>query len=245
MNFLIQTVNNKIVHDFCFGLVRSWEFAKWRNNPFFIFYCEIERVGDYMDCIPVGTVEFVENYYTAHFGNTKINKGFMPLNVPDCLIPYAGRNIWNVNANNAELVYNQCINETMYKKNLYKIKDQSNGFIKVKSINDILNSQISSNLEEHIVSEWRVFVYHDKVQHIANYSGDCLCFPNPYTIQNMVNTYKNSSPVAYTLDVFVNDIGDTYVMECHRFFSCGLYGFSDYSILPYMFSQEWHEILNL
>lgn len=35
------------------------------------------------------------------------------------------------------------------------------------------------------------------------------------------------------------------VVECHRFFSCGLYGFNDPAVLPYMFSQAWFEIKNI
>jgi hypothetical protein len=57
----------------------------------------------------------------------------------------------------------------------------------------------------------------------------------------MTQAYK-SAPVAYTLDVGVNNDG-TFVIECHDFFSCGLYGFAKLDILPPMFSQWYHEFL--
>ena len=94
-----------------------------------------------------------------------------------------------------------------------------------------------------ILSEWRVFVYHNKIQQVCYYDGDPLVFPDGNRIQMMVDEYsRNNAPVAYTLDVY-NTKNGTFVMECHRFFSCGLYGFSDYRILPYMFSQAWHEMM--
>ena len=80
-----------------------------------------------------------------------------------------------------------------------------------------------------------------------------MVFPDANRIMDIVNAYAPEAPVAYTLDVYVTEdimlddhsICNTFVMECHRFFSCGLYGFCDYSKLPYMFSQEWYEILNM
>lgn len=55
----------------------------------------------------------------------------------------------------------------------------------------------------------------------------------------MIREYK-SCPIAYTLDVGVNS-NNTFIIEVHDFFSCGLYGFSDNKILPYMFSDWFDE----
>ena len=53
-------------------------------------------------------------------------------------------------------------------------------------------------------------------------------------------------PKAYTLDVAVikksEDCYKTVIIEAHRFFSCGLYWFSDHAIIPKMFSQCWNEM---
>ena len=48
----------------------------------------------------------------------------------------------------------------------------------------------------------------------------------------------------YTLDVGINS-EKTFVIECHRFFSCGLYGYCDHNTIPIMFSQAWYEMKNL
>ena len=90
-----------------------------------------------------------------------------------------------------------------------------------------------------------MFVYHNKIQQACYYDGDPLVFSDAHRIKHMVSEYaKDDAPIAYTLDVYVTD-SSTYVMECHRFFSCGLYGFADNRVLPYMFSQEWHEMMTL
>jgi len=58
----------------------------------------------------------------------------------------------------------------------------------------------------------------------------------------MINSYI-TQPIAYTLDVgVVND--KTYIIEVHDFFSCGLYGFSNHQILPFMFSRWFNSFIN-
>ena len=54
-------------------------------------------------------------------------------------------------------------------------------------------------------------------------------------IKAMINAYK-TQPIAFTLDVAISN-NDTVIIEVHDFFSCGLYGFSEHKILPFMFSK--------
>jgi hypothetical protein len=58
----------------------------------------------------------------------------------------------------------------------------------------------------------------------------------------MIKKYK-SAPIAYTLDVGVNDKDGTFIIEIHTFFSCGLYGFVNHAILPNMFYQCFQEYI--
>lgn len=74
---------------------------------------------------------------------------------------------------------------------------------------------------------------------LQNYSGEFTKFPSVNKINAMIKHYK-SAPIAYTLDVGVNDNG-TFVIEVHDFFSCGLYGFSNYAILPNMYYRWFNE----
>jgi hypothetical protein len=43
--------------------------------------------------------------------------------------------------------------------------------------------------------------------------------------------------------VGINNTG-TFVIECHDFFSCGLYGFAENRFLPYMFANAFYDIVN-
>ena len=69
-------------------------------------------------------------------------------------------------------------------------------------------------------------------------------FPDVRRIKDMINTYTlyNQSPIAYTLDIGINDKG-TFIIEIHDFFSCGLYGFANHSKLPFMFYRWFHEYI--
>jgi ATP-grasp domain, R2K clade family 2 len=102
------------------------------------------------------------------------------------------------------------------------------------------NYQISEKI--NIDSEWRAFVYDGKLVGLQNYSGDFTRFPDIRTIKGMIEMYK-SSPIAYTLDIGINDDSGTFVIECHDFFSVGLYGFADYKRLPHMFYQWFQEYI--
>ena len=237
MNFLIQTINGSIQHDFSFELQQAKQYYDWIGedmNLSYIDYSDIENIEDPDKYVPIGSVEFVSKYlYT--FYKDKV-KSLEPLNVPTELFPFTGRKISNIYTQND--IKNEKFDKT-FRKSLYTIKHKSNGIIHTFNIEDILNFQISEVID--ILSEWRVFIFKGKIQHISNYSGDCMVFPNPNEIEKMVKAYS-SAPKAWTLDVAVTPKNETVVIECHRFFSCGLYGFSDHAIIPKMFSQEWYEM---
>ena len=61
----------------------------------------------------------------------------------------------------------------------------------------------------------------------------------------MIDRYESigDAPIAYTLDVGINDKG-TFVIEVHDFFSCGLYGFADVGILPSMLNRWFQEFIS-
>jgi hypothetical protein len=104
------------------------------------------------------------------------------------------------------------------------------------------NYQVSQFIS--IDSEWRAFVYEGKLVGLQNYTGEFTKFPSIWLIDDMIIAYKKSgeAPVAYTLDVGVNDY-HTFVIEVHDFFSCGLYGFADHAKLPIMLNKWFKEYL--
>lgn len=249
MKFLVQKIDNKLTLDFCHEIMVGQIYSKWRrDDPYQIKYAEKYVPKDMKhpeNYIPIGTVEFVTDYISTYFPDK--TRGLIPLNVPSALRTFAGRNVWDIDCEDAipeDLLMGK---KELFRKSLYKIKDESNGFIdydadKPEDIKKLIGYQVSTKIND-IRSEWRVFVHHNEVKQVCYYDGDPLVFPDSHRIQHMVERYeREEAPIAYTLDVAVTDYS-TYVIEVHRFFSCGLYGFADYRILPYMFSQAWHEMM--
>jgi hypothetical protein len=121
---------------------------------------------------------------------------------------------------------------------------KAEGFPKMLTKKDILEPDIYMFSEPiDIVSEYRCFVYNNRLLGINNYSGDFTIFPDTDTIIEMIGEYTDS-PIAYTLDVGVIESGETVIIEVHDFFSCGLYGFADMKNLPTMYSRWIVEYLN-
>ena len=236
MTFLIQTVNNEIVHDFSFQLIDAIKYNNWYRDKKIYDYILLNNVPNAIDLdmsfdnyIPIGTVEFVHEFIKKYY--TFVPK---PLNVPEELFKYADREIFNGNEKDIKNGYFIKSNDIIKSEtNRLFIHPSSTWFIKG-------NYQISEKIE--ILSEWRAFVYYNKLVGLQNYSGDFTIFPNIQRLNNMIKDYKNS-PTAYTLDVGIKDNLDTVIIECHEFYSCGLYGFSDNKILPQMFSIAFNEII--
>lgn len=173
-----------------------------------------------------------------------------PLNVPEVLFPFAGRDIMNIRTDEDlkqlykfDKVFAKSMSVIKHPDNGWKYNpnNQMNKLLDLDNYDNCIGFQVSSYVE--FLSEWRVFVFNGKILDCRNYLGDFFTYPNPNTIINMAKEYKNA-PIAYTLDVGVTAGGETVVIECHRFFSCGLYGFNDFYHYPLMLSQEWFEMKN-
>jgi hypothetical protein len=228
MKFLIQTINKKIVHDFSFTLLESIRFNNWANQSEEIKF-KLSDVPKYIkNYIPIGSVEFVSQYLLDNY-DVKIK----PINIPEELldVKFTGRCVFN--GTEKDIILGE--------KKFIKSNDKIKTFTEITDNTPIGHYQISDIIK--IKSEWRAFVFKSKLVGLQNYSGDFTAFPNIEKINNMIVEYK-SQPIAFTLDVAIKeDDNDTVVIECHNFFSCGLYGFADHNILPYMFSQSFYEIL--
>jgi len=251
MKFLIQKMHGKIEHDFSITLLKSIEYQKWIQNDqkvitvkFLDFYDKDkwEFRGFHKNYVPIGSVEFVRAWFETFHNHTP-----KPMNVPEELFGYCNREIFNGTEKDLSGMYGK-----LFVKDNDKIKGIAGIFNhQEKYVFPKGNYQISEFIE--IIGEWRAFVYYGELVGLQNYNGDFTRFPNILTIRKMINRYK-SAPKAYTLDVgigtpileidgnFITD--NTFVIECHDFFSCGLYGFADHRILPYMFYRWHHEYLN-
>ena len=251
MTFLCQTYGGKVIHDFVFELLQAETYAIWRGETFGIIFHEGTDFTDLRprpdELTPVGSVEFVSEFLRAF--HPKAEEALRPLNVPERLFPFAGRRITDIRNRDDFLRFRdgipgfQIMRPDLYRKSNDKIKNDLNGLVSYPyDATDFRSSQVSEVID--IVSEWRAFVFRGEIRDLRNYSGDFTVFPDPERIRAMTDAYGDKAPVAYTLDVAVTAGGETVVIECHRFFSCGLYGFSDHKLIPYMLSQEWFEMRN-
>lgn len=223
MKFLIQTINGKVKHDFSFTLLESIEFQNWLRNDrsFEVCFTDELTMPNY---IPIGSVEFVSKYINDYYGITP-----KPKNIPLELIGknWTGRTV--INGTEKDI-----IGEKFVKSN-----DRIKSFTEICKTAPEGNYQISDLI--NIESEWRAFVYEGKLVGLQNYSGEFCIFPNVDKIKAMINAYK-TQPIAYTLDVAISN-NDTVIIEVHDFFSCGLYGFAEHKILPFMFSKWFYSFV--
>lgn len=223
MNFLIQTINGKVKHDFSFTLLESIEFQNWLRNDksFEVCFTDEPTMPNY---IPIGSVEFVSKYINDYYGITP-----KPKNIPSELIGknWTGRTV--INGTEKDI-----IGEKFVKSN-----DKIKSFTEICKTAPEGNYQISDLID--IESEWRAFVYEGKLVGLQNYAGEFDVFPNVDKIKAMINAYK-TQPIAFTLDVAISN-NDTVIIEVHDFFSCGLYGFSEHKILPFMFSKWFYSFV--
>ena len=253
MKLAIQRINNQIRHDFAFTLIESARFQNWvsrENNRVEIRYENTEMDDNdivkpfefknkfYGSYIPIGSVEFVTQHLQEFHGLTP-----KPQNVPTSLFPYAYRRILNGTEEGVQSAVDE-YNRTFVKSNDV-IKGFQEVFKKGMDVGDIPkgNYQISNSI--NIDSEWRSFIYKGKLVGLQHYVGEFTLFPNVRVIKHMIEVYEASkeAPIAYTLDIGINDQG-TFVIEVHDFFSCGLYGFSNHAILPQMFGRWYTEYVN-
>jgi hypothetical protein len=247
MKFLIQKINREIRHDFTFALLESIRFKNWLtrrdkkdcikvkfiNTPEILepnnIYSPIKFKEYHRNYTPVGSVEFV-NDFLMHFYNTTLK----PINVPEELFSYTNRHIFNGTEKDLK----------GHGKSFVKSNDNIKQFAEIVEDSyelSIGNYQISEVIT--IDSEWRAFVYQNKLVGLQNYSGDFTMFPNVDIIKMIISAYK-SAPIAYTLDVGVFNVCDTFVIEVHAMVSVGLYGFADHTILPQMFYKCFKEHVN-
>jgi hypothetical protein len=152
-----------------------------------------------------------------------------PINIPNELMKpeYLKRNVWDF--------YPYQDDKTVFVKSKNKIKGYSN----IIRYTEIPTGEFLVSDLIDIDSEWRSFVYNGELVGLQNYAGDFTIFPDVELIENMIKDYKDCPP-AYTLDVGINQKDGTFVIEAHAFWSCGLYGFSNNSILPMMFIKAFN-----
>lgn len=243
ITFIIQTdKDNEIMHDFGFHLKEAVKYNNWFSNDTIYSYTLCENINDLdiidiSKVIPIGSIEYVLGFYEKLYNISNIK----PINIPKELnkFKYTQRKVMTLE----ELNETDLKDAEFFVKSLDKFKEFTD-IIRKEDIPSGKNVTISQTID--ILSEWRAFVYRGKLIDVKNYSGDFRCFPNIQTINDMIGNYMDS-PNSYTLDIAVinKEMFPTVIIEVHQFFSCGLYGFNDYRLLPLMFIGTHREIIGM
>jgi len=245
MKFLIQTEDEKPIHDFTRELVESCKYNTWLSNSFQYTIDIIDwGTGDNQfdfddedkDFIPIGSVEFV-TAFLKRFHNLEPK----PWNIPESLLSEKFTKRKVINGTKEDVKGHKFV----------KSNDKIKGFTELKDFglkNKLPEGNYQISDEINIDSEYRCFIYRGELVGLKHYSGDFTLFPDMGQIFAMIKEFKDA-PIAYTLDVGINNEfppkSETFVIEVHDFFSCGLYGFNDYRILLHMFAKWFYEYIGL
>lgn len=239
-SFIIQKTKEHVDSDSAI-LIESIEYQKFMGNTDYEYFTTPSV--DYIDYlkliqgekIPIGSVEFVKEFIDKY---NLPNKNFEPIFL------------------NNEFTRNQKVTESLIDiENALNYNEEV--FIKpfdtFKSDFSDIYGYIFNEKDAHlfesgkkyllskvetILSEYRVFVFFDEIRGIYNYSGDFTEFLNKShvsTIKKMISSVNIDKLNAYTLDIAILENNNIQLLEIHPFSSCGLYGFSDYSVIPQMY----------
>ena len=233
MKFIVQDI--PVPWDFIMELYRSDEYWSWKGDSIEIYKDPLPESIDSHEVCPVGSVEFVTDWYKKVWG-----LDIKPRNIPIELQKSQHRVIKNYTLpEDLNGVLTNFGHNSFYLKSSTVIKSSINDvyWSGDSRLTEIFDQVIVSEYMGDIVSEWRCFVYNSRIIDVKNYRGDPWTIPNKDRVLQYISEFELKSPnipPAYTLDIAVRENGVIDIIEIHDFFSCGLYGFSDYSKYPYM-----------
>lgn len=250
MKFLLQP---GVLLDFVFALQKAKEWWDWWRPKEDII--EFVDSGCSKVICPVGSLEFCLDYYE------KLGLSLTPLNIPSHLFHYAVGYGMRKNSKISEWVEDLKLlsdgsdrlidlDSPFYLKSETKFKYPGNGVY--SSIRDFMNSPYYDPSDRYQITgydpdlgdEWRYFVYSGEVVGMKCYLPDDILSPKVPEKGWILDRIKEIDLPAFTLDIAISGDGRPGIIEVHDFFSCGLYGFSDYSKLPYMlYRSHLHKFL--
>lgn len=94
----------------------------------------------------------------------------------------------------------------------------------------------------NFVTEYRCFILRGKVMGVKHYKGDFSVAIDKSVLEEAVSRYKNS-PIAYSLDLGVDEKGKTLLVECNDSHSMGHYGLNP-SFYARIISARWSQMTN-
>lgn len=186
----------------------------------------------------VGSVESTRNFLLGAFGQAPA-----PLNVPDELLPYAGRAIERTTlgealrgdmpvfikpADTCKLFTGGVVTHPVTAQLCFGDLPQETPVLRSPALD--------------LVSEYRLFINRDReIASMRHYSGDPFVRPSKLWVNKMIDAYTQA-PRCYSLDVGITATGKTVVVECNDMWALGTYGM-DPVAYSRMLAQRWHEMI--
>lgn len=93
----------------------------------------------------------------------------------------------------------------------------------------------------NIFSEWRIYIHNHKIVESKNYGSDFKISPDYAFIEERIQHFKPTMPVAYTMDVGVTKMNNV-IIEFNDFYAIGNYGI-DNQLYVMMLKDRYFEII--
>lgn len=217
------------LEDFSFTLINSIKYKNWYNGSKLYNYKLVKSFSAekfFPSNIPVGSIEFVSNYVKRYY-----NKEILPIRIDNLPKEILNRKL----SINSEEVKN--LNKIFIKR-FDKFKEDIEIIVN-KHLNNFKGNFYYSEVID-IESEYRIFVFNNKIVGIKHYLGDVYKIPSLNFLERCVEVIDRNT---YSFDVAVTKDERECLIEIHDIFSLGFYGFEDYSIIPQMFIRGFENAL--
>lgn len=239
MKFLIQVDKHGCpLTDDGYHLLR---YAEWNHDIYSVYTFTSDYFGHVIadeNVCPVGTLEFVKFYHS------KLRITDEALNIPIGCASSVRRDLHlNLDKESVRAMFETAttlfiktyvVKDVMFASGVYNRQE-----FDALPVDDQTRFFVSSVVD--FGSEWRCFVFDGQCVGIKHYQGDEYMCPDKYDVMKFV---QNSTVKNGTVDIGYIHSDSPYwtVVECHKFYSCGLYGF-DSAKIPYMLWRTYKQLL--
>lgn len=165
------------------------------------------------------------------------------LNIPEILLPFAGRKIEYMTMGE----FRKDTRVPIFVKPNGRAKSFIGGVLDNLSSKEWMFEGVSDNTEclisevIELVSEYRGYVINGQLMGIKHYRDDFRIFPDMGTVDMVIKSYENA-PSGYTIDFGIDDKGRTLLIECNDGWAIGNYGL-DPLLYTKLLATRWLEIM--
>jgi hypothetical protein len=169
--------------------------------------------------------------------------------LPPCLTPWIGRFTWETTLGqvreqvDSEISFNPFHIRPLDQRKLFKgtIVYGLRDLIPSASLSD--ETPVLAQQKVEFVSEWRAFIFRDKIVHLARTKGDVLRYPDREAMLDAVHAFSGR-PIAYGMDWGITASGQTLLVEVNDGYSGGNYGLHGQAYVA-MIEARWRELMGL